>query len=64
MVTAVNAMDSDLYARLMLLPGGARLDLLEFLGATPIEEAEIEKLIDDLSNSIAAKRRKRLQKAS
>jgi len=63
-VTSVNVVDSDLFARLRSLPARSRLDLLEFLGASAIENAQIEKMIDDLSHSIEEKRRLRLQKAN
>lgn len=39
----------DLFARLMGLAGPARRDLLEFMGETPIEEAELERLIEEMA---------------
>ncbi|MBO6604140.1 MULTISPECIES: hypothetical protein [Paracoccaceae] len=42
--------DPDLFARLMGLPQPARNDLLEFLGETPVAEAELERLIEDAAN--------------
>lgn len=43
--------DPDLFARLMGLSKSARNDLLEFLGETPVAEAELQRLIDDVANS-------------
>jgi len=39
----------DLFARLMGLAHPARRDLLEFMGETPIEEAELARLIDEMA---------------
>jgi len=39
----------DLFARLMGLAHPARRDLLEFMGETPIEEAELERLIEEMA---------------
>jgi hypothetical protein len=39
----------DLFARLMGLSHPARRDLLEFMGETPIEEAELERLINEIA---------------
>lgn len=38
-----------LFARLMGLAHPARRDLLEFMGETPIEEAELERLIEEMA---------------
>ena len=39
----------DLFARLMQLPQPDRADLLEFLGETPVADAELERLIDAIA---------------
>ena len=41
--------DPDQFARIMSLPEGERVDLLEFLGATPVANAQIERLIVEVS---------------
>ena len=41
--------DPDLFARLMGLARLDRRDLLEFMGETPIEEAELERLIEEIA---------------
>jgi len=41
--------DPDLFARLMGLSHPVRKDLLEFLGQTPVAEAELERLVEDVS---------------
>lgn len=45
----------DVFTKLMTLPAGQRLDLLEFLGATPVEEAQLTQLIESIEKSIAEK---------
>jgi hypothetical protein len=52
----VNTINPDLFAKLMTLPDSARLDLLEFLGATPIGEGQLNDLIENIESSIAAMR--------
>ncbi len=44
--------DPDVFAKLMSLPDSARVDLLEFLGATPLGETQIKFLLSDLEASI------------
>ncbi len=39
----------DLFARLMGLAPPDRKDLLEFLGETPVADAELERLIDKMA---------------
>ena len=41
--------NADLFARLMGLAHPARRDLLEFMGETPIAEAELERLIEEIA---------------
>lgn len=45
----------DLFARLMGLAHPARRDLLEFMGETPIEEAELERLIEEMAQKDAGR---------
>lgn len=52
----MKAIDPDLFAKLMALPDGERLDLLEFLGATPVGEDQLTRMIDDIEDSIRQKR--------
>lgn len=42
--------DPKLFSRIMALPKNARLDLLEFAGATGIGSAQLEKIVDDLTS--------------
>jgi len=55
----MKAIDPDLFAKLMSLPDGVRLDLLEFLGATPVGEEQLTHMIDEIEDSIRAKRNRR-----
>lgn len=55
----MNTIDPDLFAKLMSLPDGVRLDLLEFLGATPVGEEQLNTMIDDIENSIEQRRKAR-----
>ena len=41
----MNTIDPMQFAKLMLLPDQARLDLLEFLGATPVADEQLDTLI-------------------
>ncbi|MCK4713135.1 MAG: hypothetical protein KAT26_09670 [Marinosulfonomonas sp.] len=52
----MNTIDPDLFAKLMTLPEGIRLDLLEFLGATPVGEEQLNTLIDEIETMINQKR--------
>lgn len=47
----VNTINPDLFTKLMSLPDGARLDLLEFLGATPVGEEQLNTLISEIETS-------------
>ena len=42
----------NLFARLMRLPEHARTDLLEFLGATPIADAQLSVMIEDIAGKV------------
>jgi len=55
----VNTIDPDLFAKLMSLPDGVRLDLLEFLGATPVGQEQLNTMIDNIETSIMEKRKSR-----
>ncbi len=37
----------NLFAQVMRLPAGIRGDILEFLGATPVDDAQIRRIIAD-----------------
>lgn len=45
-----------LFARLMRLPDAARNDLLEFLGATPIADAQLSAVIDSVAERLVRDR--------
>lgn len=50
-----------LFARVMALPDAAREDLLEFLGASPVDDACLDKLIDEVAERVEASRKKQLE---
>jgi len=52
----MKAIDPDIFAKLMSLPDGMRMDLLEFLGATPVGEGQVAKIISEIERSIRQKR--------
>ncbi|HGG65133.1 MAG TPA: hypothetical protein ENK34_11235 [Rhodobacteraceae bacterium] len=56
----MNTIDPDLFAKLMSLPDGDRTDLLEFLGATPVGQEQLNTLIGEIENSILDKRNARV----
>lgn len=56
----MNAIDPDLFAKLMSLPDGVRLDLLEFLGATPVGQEQLNSMIDEIEISIKQKHQSRV----
>ncbi|MCV2882397.1 hypothetical protein [Actibacterium sp. XHP0104] len=41
----MNTIHPNLFAQLMRLPAGIRVDLLEFLGATPVEDAQLRQML-------------------
>lgn len=45
----VRTIDPNLFTRLMRLPDAARVDLLEFLGASPIADIQLSDLIEKIS---------------
>lgn len=42
----------NLFAQVMRLPASMRADLLEFLGATPVEDAQLRLLLTDATARI------------
>lgn len=56
----MNTIDPDLFAKLMSLPDGVRLDLLEFLGATPVGQEQLNSMIDEIEISIKQKHQSRV----
>ncbi len=48
----MHTIDPGLFAKLMRLPDAMRIDLLEFLGATPVEEAQLSAMIDDMAEAL------------
>lgn len=51
----LRTIDPDLFNKLMTLPDVARLDLLEFLGATPVGEEHLNRLIHNIERSVKEK---------
>lgn len=49
--------DPSLFTRLMRLPDAARGDLLEFLGATPVGDAQLAEMIERFAARVEAERR-------
>ena len=52
----MRTINPGLFARLMRLPDFARADLLEFLGATPLADAQLSAMIDDFAEKLTAER--------
>lgn len=52
----MRTINPGLFARLMRLPDFARADLLEFLGATPLADAQLSAMIDDFAEKLRAER--------
>ena len=48
----MRTINPGLFARLMRLPEAARTDLLEFLGATPIGDAQLSAVIDRVTERL------------
>lgn len=53
--------EPSLFARVMALPDGAREDILEFFGGSPIESTCLEALIEGISEDIHASRQRDLE---
>ena len=45
----VRTIDPNLFTRLMRLPDAVRVDLLEFLGSSPIADIQLSDLIEKIS---------------
>ena len=52
----MRTINPGLFARLMRLPEAARTDLLEFLGATPVADAQLSVVIDGIAERISRER--------
>lgn len=46
----------SLFTRVMQLPAGIRADMLEFLGATPVEDAQLEHMLNYINTMLQADR--------
>lgn len=44
----------NLFTRVMQLPAAIRCDLLEFLGATPVADAQLERMLNDVTRTLEA----------
>ncbi|SIO52747.1 hypothetical protein SAMN05444722_3117 [Rhodovulum sp. ES.010] len=47
----------NLFTRLMRLPAAVRIDMLEFLGATPVADAQLERMLHDVDRLLEDDRR-------
>lgn len=56
-VTILRTINPGLFARLMRLPDSARTDLLEFVGATPVADAQLSHMIDMIAEKLRTERR-------
>jgi|GEM_PF-2096821 len=52
MESPVRMIDPNLFTRLMRLPDAARGDLLEFLGATPVGDAQLAEMIERVATRV------------
>ena len=50
----MQTINPDLFARLMRLPQAARADILGFVGATPVGDAQLSAILDSLFERPAA----------
>ena len=48
----MRSIDPNLFTRLMRLPDAIRVDLLEFLGSSPIADIQLSDLIEKISAQI------------
>ena len=53
--------EPSLFARVMALPDGAREDLLEFFGGSPVDSTCLEALIERISEDIRMSRERDLE---
>lgn len=51
-VSILHTINPGLFARVMRLPDSARTDLLEFLGATPVADAQLSHMIDGIAEKL------------
>jgi hypothetical protein len=56
-VTILLTINPGLFAKLMRLPDSARTDLLEFLGATPVADAQLSEMIETVATNASGERR-------
>jgi hypothetical protein len=54
---SVRSISPGLFARLMKLPDSARADLLEFLGETPVADAQLASMLDSMAVRTLGERR-------
>lgn len=48
----MKAIHPNLFTQVMQFPANVRADMLEFLGATPVEDAQVKIMIDDVSRRL------------
>lgn len=53
----MRTINPGLFTKLMRLPESARADLLEFVGATPVADAQLSGMIDTIAEKLSADRR-------
>jgi hypothetical protein len=56
-VTILLTINPGLFASLMRLPDSVRTDLLEFLGATPVADAQLAEMIQSVAEKALGERR-------
>lgn len=52
----MRTIDPNLFTRLMRLPDAVRVDLLEFLGSSPIADIQLSDLIEKISGQLEKER--------
>ena len=57
MESPMRMIDPSLFTRLMRLPDAARVDLLEFVGATPVGDAQLAEMIERMAARIEGEMR-------
>lgn len=53
----MRSISPGLFARLMKLPDSTRADLLEFLGETPVADAQLASMLDSMAVRTLSERR-------
>jgi hypothetical protein len=43
----------DAFTRIMSLPQAARMDVLEFLGSTPLSQSQVDAIVDEAAARVA-----------